>query len=640
MRKQRIALLMSAAMILSAMPVYAENTKHERVYAVTDPSGSVQTLIDNIRLENADNLDEITDMSMLDDIENVGGHEEFSRSEDVLVWNAGGNDITYQGTSEKELPVVPVVKVTADGKELSGEELKDLNGEITLNVSYQAAEDAALLAVSVIPLPEEAISGVKLTNAYMLSEGDKVYLAGWGLPGLASDADTEKDTDEDTDGEAADNITGRLHSSFEASFTASHADLSWMYTLCSPEPLDAFCTLAEKNADDSDEDAGEKLDEITALLHTLSEGGELPEAGEDPETLEEKLSALNKGLSDLDDGASDLCDGAASLSDGALEASEGAASLSGGLTTLSENSGTLNDGMSALFDAVLQTANEQLAASGLSDSGISVPVLTQENCVEALEGITEALSPEGLEAAVKEQVRAQVEENRDQITDAVTAEVKTKVTEGILQAAGIEMSEEEYLEAASAGAIDALTTVAVTTELDKQMNSDEIKEKIDSAVEEQIESLTDENAQAYLEGDEFAQKSAAAQAGLESITALKEQLSSVKSLADGLADYTGGVDQAAEGAGTLSAGISAVSDGAATLNEGAANLSEGMSTLHTTITDAEKEIADTLLPYVEGDAAQLYNLFKEAQEGSKNAAYDLRPDEMKTVTVYIIRTDM
>ena len=73
----------------------------------------------------------------------------------------------------------------------------------------------------------------------------------------------------------------------------------------------------------------------------------------------------------------------------------------------------------------------------------------------------------------------------------------------------------------------------------------------------------------------------------------------------------------------------------------------GADTLHTTgttvmkntILDAEKTAAEKLLPYVEGDLTDALRIFEKTRDTAGQGGYDLRPEGMKTVTVYIIRTD-
>ena len=51
MCKKIVALLLTLAMALGCVSALAENTKHERVYAVLAADGTVQSLTDNIRLK-------------------------------------------------------------------------------------------------------------------------------------------------------------------------------------------------------------------------------------------------------------------------------------------------------------------------------------------------------------------------------------------------------------------------------------------------------------------------------------------------------------------------------------------------------------------------------------------------------------
>ena len=65
MNKRIFSMLLAFSLVLGCASALAENTKHERVYAVTSADGAVQSLTDNIRLENADGLDTLSDMTYL-----------------------------------------------------------------------------------------------------------------------------------------------------------------------------------------------------------------------------------------------------------------------------------------------------------------------------------------------------------------------------------------------------------------------------------------------------------------------------------------------------------------------------------------------------------------------------------------------
>ena len=74
MKKHAVALL-TALCVAAGCTASADTAKHERVYVVVNHDGEVQTLLDNVHLENGDALDVLSDRTMLKDIENVSGHE-------------------------------------------------------------------------------------------------------------------------------------------------------------------------------------------------------------------------------------------------------------------------------------------------------------------------------------------------------------------------------------------------------------------------------------------------------------------------------------------------------------------------------------------------------------------------------------
>ena len=677
--KKIVALLLTAIMVLGCVPGLAENTKHERVYIVAATDGTVKSVTDNIRLENADGLDEIVDRTLLTAIQNVGGKEAFTLDGETLTWQAQGKDITYEGTSDKTPAILPVVTLTLDGEEITVDSLKDKTGDAVLTVAYQTNEPLPALAVTVLPLPEEGITDLRLENAAALTVLGRQVLVGWAVPGM----------DEEL----------KLPTSFSAAFHADHAELNWLLTLTTSDPIDAAC----KELDDRiDLDLHTELDEAKALLTALQSGETLPETSGKTKDIVPKINELNDGLTQLNDGAETLANGAAQLSDGAsalkdgaaqlntgaaelaagaltlstgaADAEGGAASLDTGLATIIANNEALNNGAQTIFAAILSSANAQLSASGLDAAGIEIPELTAENYAAVLDAVLLQLNPETLRASAQAQVettvRAQVEANADQVRSAVETAVQDKVLAAVLQSAGQNMTSEQYVQAVQAGLVSSEQAAAITAAVEQQMATEEVKAQIDAAVQQQIEQLIQDNTAAYLSSDEtIAAQLSAAQAAYESLTALKAQLDQINTFVTGLKTYTDGVSQAAAGASqlhtgltqlnagaaTLSTGAAALSTGAASLSEGAdslydgtVELKDGAAALHTdgtqkfkdTLTDAEKEVAEKLLPYVTDDLPKALRIYEETRDNAQNSGYDLRPENMKTVTVYIIRTDL
>ena len=609
MSKKIIAMLTALIMVLGCTGALAENKKHERVYVVAGADGTVNSITDSIRLENTDGLEELVDRTMLTDIRNVGGNETFTLEGETLIWKADGKNVTYQGTSDKTPAVLPSVTLTLDGEEISAADLKEKNGEAVLTVTYRTAGEAPALALSVLPLPEEGISDLKTENAAVLTEADRSVLVGWAVPNI--DASLQ------------------LPASFSASFHADHADLGWMLTFCSSDPLEAACREIDSRVN-VDPDAA--LQEITSLLTALRDGADLPETEGKTKEIADRINELNKGLKDLDAGAVKLADGAQQVSDGAI-------ALNTGLGTLKKNNEALNGGAEKIFAAILNTANEQIAVSGLADAGVTMPALTAENYAEVLDGVIAQFDPDTLKAAasakVAEEVRKQVAANEDKIREGVRETVKGKVLEAVLKAAGFDMTAEQYAAALKGGLVTKEQAAQVETAVDARMNSEEILTRTETAFQDQMDKLVTENTEAYLAKDEtVAAKLAQAAAARGQLQDLKEQLDQVNTFVTGLKDYTDGVAQASDGAANLSAGAMLVSAGASALQEA------GTQTLKDSILSAEKSAAEKILPFAEKDLTDALNAWKAVKNHLSDTGYDLKPEDVDEETVYIIRTDL
>ena len=610
MSKKIIAMLTALVMILGCTGALAENTKHERVYVVAGADGTVESVTDSIRLENTEGLDELADRTLLTDIRNVSGKESFTLDGEVLTWKADGKNVTYQGTSDKAPAVVPVVTLTLDGEEISAADLKEKTGEAVLTVTYRTEGEAPALVLSALPLPEEGISGLTTENATVLTEADRSVLVGWAVPNM--DASLE------------------LPVSFSAAFHADHADLGWMMTFCSSDPLEAACKEIDTRIGDRDPDA--VLKEVAEVLAALKDGAELPETDGKTKEIVTKINELNKGLKELDAGA-------LQLAEGAKQVSEGAVALNTGLDTLKKNNEALNGGADQIFTAILNTANEQIASSGLAEAGIQLPALTAETYADTLNAVLTELDPETLKTAaaakVSEEVRKQVLANESKIREGVRDAVKGNVLEAVLKAAGFDMTADQYAAALKGGLVTKEQAAQLDAAMEAQMKGEEVQAKLEAAVQEQIEKLVTENTENYLAKDQtVAAKLTQAQAARDQLTALKEQLDQVNAFVTGLKAYTEGVSQAAEGAAALSEGAAQVSSGASTLEE------TGTKALEDSILDAEKHAAEKILPFAEKDLAGALNVWKDTKDHLADTGYDLRPDGMAAETVYIIRTDL
>lgn len=635
MCKKTLAVILAILMALGCVSAMADVTKQEKVYVVSGADGTVKSVTDNVRLENPDGMDSIADQTILTGIENLGGSETFTLEDGALTWQADGNDIIYQGTSDKAPAVVPVVTITLDGETVSAAQLKDREGEAVLTVAYQANEAVPALAVTAMLLPETGVSGLRTENARVISEMGRQVLVGYAAPGA--------------------NAKLELPASFTASFHADHAELDWMMTVATSEPIRLACETAEEK---TDVDWRAELDEVTAVLTAMSRNETLPEANGRAKDFALKLNELNSGLVSLDDGAKQLADGAALLygteaddetgaeATGIIALSNGAAALDSGLEALTQNNDALNGGAEAIFTATLDAANAQIAASGLDAAGITVPALTADNYAQVLNAAVAQMDPEALKAAAYAQVEAvvrpQVEAREAEIRTGVEQVVRGKVLQAVLAKLGLGLTAEQYEAAVQAGQVTAEQATQIAAAVDGQMETDEVKAQVGAAVQEQIESLVQENTEDYLASDETIRaKLAQAGSAAESLAALEGQLDQVSAFVTGLKAYTDGAAQAADGAAMLSAGAEQLEAGAAQLAQGADSLyADGTQVLKASILAAEADLAQELLPYAEDTLPEALDVFEETRDLTRNAHYDLAPEGIRTTTLYLIRTDL
>lgn len=365
--KTRIFALMLALLAAVSCTASAETTKHERVYVVANADGTPETLIDSVRLENPEAAEILLDATQLDNVENVGGQEVFTKEGETLSWQASGKSIIYQGGSEKAPYVTPVVSLTLNGEPATPEDVANGEGELVIEVSFETTVDAPFLAVSLLPLSDDSLTDIAVDNGAVLSGGTQKVLLGWAVPGL------------DERAKLPDRFTMTAH--------ADHADLSWMMTAATAKPIEILCSRIE----DDVLDAQTLADSLTDGLIALRDEAPIPGDDDIAEALRE--------MSALFDGANALCEATAALADGAAAADKGVSALETGLSTLTANNEMLNQGASQLFASVLDAANAQLSASGLDAAGITLPALTAENYASVLDAVMEQLTAVPAEAA-------------------------------------------------------------------------------------------------------------------------------------------------------------------------------------------------------------------------------------------------
>ena len=570
-------------------------SKDETVYVIADAEGNPNKVIVSDWIKNPDKLDKIEDKTELKDIKNIKGDEKYTiNGDNMCVWDAEGNDIYYQGTSKKDLPVDVKVSYTLDGKKISPKELAGKSGKVAIRFDYENKEYEDVIVngkktriyvpfvmLTGMILDNENYRNVEVNNGKVINDGSRTIAAGFAVPGLEESLDLEgSDID--------------FPNYVEIKADAKNFKLTTTMTVAAN---DVFSDIDFTKADEKIENLDKKLDKLTDAADKLIDGSSKLYNGistllSKSDTLISGVKSLAKGAKQLSGGADKLDKGAGKLKKGAKSLDKGAntlkmgistlqngvAQLASGLGTISSKSSQLNSGAKQVFNSLLSTADTQIAAAG-----IKAEKLTIGNYSKVLSKIESSL---GEDAVYKmayntalETVTSTVKAEESLIRAQVEQAVKQQVTEGVLKQAGLDMTAEQYAQAAEAGKISAEVQSQINSAVDDKMKSDSVQDTISSKTGEKIQSLIDENMKSDTVTKQINEAVEKAKTGACAISDLKKQLDSYNTFYKGVLAYTSGVDTAKSGAYKLNTGSSALKKGAGTLKSGTKSLKKGASDL-------------------------------------------------------------
>ena len=342
-RSLTTSLAVGMSVMMGAVPVYAAGStdtqdvyKEETVYVNADATGNsdevtvtaggeVTDVTVSDWLKNSGSVSgNLTDESILKEIKNVKGDETFTENGDQLTWNTAGEDIYYQGTTDKELPVSVKLTYFLDGKEVKPDELKGKSGHLKIQVQYTNNEKKTVtvdgkeeevytpfVMMTGMILPNETFSNVTIDNGKVISDGSRNIVVGFGMPGLKDSLDL----DEETTKEAEDKgVT--IPENFEMEADVTDFTMSSTFTVALTDLLD-------------------DMDNII-----------------DVDSLKDSLNELEDAALELVSGSGTLADGASTLADGVSSYTAGADELNAGIQKYLGSNGELNGSVTEYVNGV------------------------------------------------------------------------------------------------------------------------------------------------------------------------------------------------------------------------------------------------------------------------------------------------
>lgn len=405
--------------IVSAEPMSEEETggsgteenavnKSETVYVIADASGAVEDIIVSDQIENAEGLKVLNDRSDLADIENIEGYEEFSQDGETVVWEANGNDIHYQGTSDKELPVSVHITYYLDGKEITPEKLAGQSGKVTIRCDYTNREMQSVgtedgnekvyvpfTVMTGMVFTDNCAKNVEINSGKVITKDDTTIVAGVAFPGLQESLEIKENQGSEL--ELDFDIPDYVEVTMEAeNFT--------METTASLVMSDIFSGLDLDSMDGKDE-LQDAIEELTDGAQELEDGsndladgvGELyekiPDLTDGIQELKDGVVEYTDGVSSVQSGVWELKNGSSQLVDGALELSSGADGLASGAGTLADGAKALASGSTDLKKGVsgAKTGTEQLLDGYSGEQGAVAGAKSLADGAEQLDSGMDAL---------------------------------------------------------------------------------------------------------------------------------------------------------------------------------------------------------------------------------------------------------
>ena len=353
------SVLLSAVMAGSMMPVtvFAQSNdenpteKTETVYSVLNSDGSISDTIVSSWLHDEDGINNIKETLNLTDVKNIKSNEKPSKDGNTYTWNAKGNDVYYEGTATKQLPVSVKLRYELDGQEMSAKDMEGKSGHLKLTISFtnnysqvkningkSIVIHPSYLAGGMLNMSTGKFSNVKCESGKIVNDGTNEMLAFANIPGL----------NETLRSAGLDKVNNQLGISDDVTV----------------------------EADVNDFDLGSIMVGMTNEIDLASELGEIG-----------SVSELTDGIDQLIEADNQLIDGSKQLYDGTTQLKEQAAPLTGSsdqVRQLSAGAIQLNDGVKALQTGITQYT----AGASAINEGVNQLYAIPQGAAKISEGIT------------------------------------------------------------------------------------------------------------------------------------------------------------------------------------------------------------------------------------------------------------
>ena len=297
--------------LFTTVPVNAL-TKNETVYSKIDTNGNVIKTTVTDKLINDNKLDTITDLTDLDKIINLSNNNTFNKDNNLITWNTSGNNLTYQGISNKELPISINISYKLDGNSITVDDLLGKSGHVDITLKYTNNErnlvyvngtntylyNPFIVTMGTIIKDTDA-TNLKITNGKIINNGLSNILVGISAPGLYESLNMYELKDLDTITISYDTTSFNLPTIYNVATSKllEDNDLSIFNKL---NTLTSASTSLKENIDALTEGSNKLLESSITLNNGTSQ------IYQNLSYVNQKLKEINEGAINLDNGLNDI----------------------------------------------------------------------------------------------------------------------------------------------------------------------------------------------------------------------------------------------------------------------------------------------------------------------------------------------
>ena len=335
MKKMKTVAAAFTIVALSLIPFSASAAKTETIYTNMDYSGNVKKTTVSNHIENTKEGD-VSDNSLLTNILNVNGSENFTQDDTHVTWYAKGKDIFYTGNTKESQPINIVTKYYLDGKEAKAEDIIGKSGKVKIEISLinnsllrtNNTFTPYVVALGTM-MDSDTNKNITVTNGKVTDTGTRSMLLAISAPGLY----------EYTNINEFKNLN-----KVTIIYETTDFDINDIYMVASPKILSEL-----------DLEIFDKLDKFSSSIDTLSSS----------------MDALEEGAKKLFDGTSSLLTNTTVFNEKLKTASDALNKIANGITKLTQ-------GVDEMY-ATLEDAKKMMENKDITGSLANLKVLKASN---------------------------------------------------------------------------------------------------------------------------------------------------------------------------------------------------------------------------------------------------------------------